>query len=131
MQNWENCVYSVFLTVTNTGVPHIYLKVTTEKNWSSPNFDFLSLKDLAPGLFLGAEIIEFIEQISLNFKNFLLQLKNHRSGSKSVYGFYTTLILKGTILLKKNKNFNKNKMESKLENPTHSFREMNHVLQLI
>ena len=35
------------------------------------------------------------------------------------------------ILLNKNTNFNKNKTESKMENPTHSFREMNLALQLI
>ena len=31
----------------------------------------------------------------------------------------------------KHKNFNKNETELKIENPTHSFREMNLVLQLI
>ena len=35
------------------------------------------------------------------------------------------------ILLNKNIDFNKNGMESKMENRTHSFREMNLVLQLI
>ena len=35
------------------------------------------------------------------------------------------------ILLNKNINFNKNDMELKLENPTHSFRENDLVLQLI
>ena len=34
------------------------------------------------------------------------------------------------ILLCKNKNSNKNEMESKMENPTHSFRETNLVFQL-
>ena len=34
------------------------------------------------------------------------------------------------ILLNKNVRFNKNKTESKMENPTHSFRETNLVLQL-
>ena len=33
------------------------------------------------------------------------------------------------ILLNKNINFTKNQMESKMENPTHSFRETNLVLQ--
>ena len=32
---------------------------------------------------------------------------------------------------KKNINFNKNEAEFEIENPTHSFREANHVLQLI
>ena len=35
------------------------------------------------------------------------------------------------ILLNKNVNFNKNETESKMENPTHSFRETNLALQLI
>ena len=34
------------------------------------------------------------------------------------------------ILLNKNINFNKNETESKMENPTQAFREMNLVLQL-
>ena len=33
---------------------NIYLKVKIEKNWLSPKFDFLSLKDLPPGQFLGS-----------------------------------------------------------------------------
>ena len=33
---------------------NIYLKVTIEKNWRSQNFDFLSLKNLSPGQFLGS-----------------------------------------------------------------------------
>ena len=35
------------------------------------------------------------------------------------------------ILLNKNLIFNKNETESKMENPTHSFKEANLVLQLI
>ena len=35
-------------------MPNIYLKVTTEKNQRSRNFDFLSLKNLSPGQFLGS-----------------------------------------------------------------------------
>ena len=35
------------------------------------------------------------------------------------------------ILLNKNINFNKNETESKIENPTHSFREMKLVLSVI
>ena len=47
---------------------------------------------------------------------------------------YEVLILKPKspyIFLSKNTNFNKNEAESKMENPTHSFRESNLVLQLI
>ena len=35
------------------------------------------------------------------------------------------------ILLNRNINFNKNETESKVENPTHNFRETNIALQLI
>ena len=35
------------------------------------------------------------------------------------------------FLLNKNINFDKNEMESKMENPIHSFRKMNHVFQLV
>ena len=31
-----------------------YLKVTIEKKWRTQNFDFLSLKSLSPGQFLGS-----------------------------------------------------------------------------
>ena len=50
-------------------------------------------------------------------------------GSKTAYG-----VLKSkspSILLNKNINFNKSETELKMENPTHSFRETNLVLQLI
>ena len=33
---------------------NINLKVRTEKNWRSQNFDFLSFKDFSSGQFLGA-----------------------------------------------------------------------------
>ena len=33
---------------------NIYLKVTIEKNWRSQNFDFLNLKKVPPGQFLGS-----------------------------------------------------------------------------
>ena len=36
------------------GMPNIYLKVTTEKNWPSQNFDFVSLKNLFPGQCFGS-----------------------------------------------------------------------------
>ena len=37
----------------STGMSNIYLNVTIEKNWLSQNFDFLGLKNLSPGPFLG------------------------------------------------------------------------------
>ena len=36
------------------GMSDIYLKITIKKNWLSQNFDFLSLKNLSPGQFLGS-----------------------------------------------------------------------------
>ena len=62
------------------------------------------------------------------------------SGSKTVCDlFYFSFeknydVLKSKspcISMKKNINFNKNETESKIENPTHSFRETNLVLQLM
>ena len=56
---------------------NIYWKATIEKNLRSHNFDFSSLKYLSPGQFLGYHRI-----LKLKKK----QLKNHRSGSKTVCG---------------------------------------------
>ena len=62
------------------------------------------------------------------------------SGSKTVRLFYYFNFERNydvlnpkspSILLKKNINFNKNEKEWKMENPTHSFRETNLVVQLI
>ena len=44
-------------------------------------------------------------------------------------GFSIVFIL--NRIMKKNIKFNENKAESKMENHTHSFKEMNHVLQLL
>ena len=51
-------------------------------------------------------------------------------------GFSIISILKGIITLqsqgiKKQTNFDKIETESKMENSSHSFRELNHVLQLV
>ena len=74
----------------------------------------------------------------MEFLNFLLKLKNQRSGSKTVCGFSIIFyferiydVLKSTspcFLLNKNINFNKKKTESKMENPTHIFTETNLAL---
>ena len=71
----------------------------------------------------------------------MLQLKNQRSGNKTVCDFSIISLLIGimtfklkesiNILLNKNINFNKNETELKIENPTNSFRETNVVLKFI
>ena len=67
--------------LSSEGMSNICLKVTIEeKNWLSQNFDFLDLKNLSPGQFWGAPTLEDITE----FSNFLLRLKNQRSGSKTV-----------------------------------------------
>ena len=68
---------------------------------------------------------------TIELSNLLLQLKNERSGSKTVCSSSIIFILNGRFLLSKNLKFNVNETESKMENPTHSFREINHVLQLV
>ena len=70
-------------------------------------------------------------QLKKSIENFLLQLKNQRSGSKTVCGFTSISILKGIMMLLKSKtpcnllneniNFTKNGTESKMENLIHSF----------
>ena len=71
---------------------------------------------------------------------FALQLKNHRSGSKSVCSLSVALILKRIDILKStspyfllNKDklpYSKKKTELKMENPPHNYRETNLVLQV-
>ena len=109
---------------------NIYIKVTIDKKWCTQNFYFLSLKVRLKASFRGASTHADI----IEFSNILLQLKNQRSGSKTVWLFYYFYfernydVLKSKspcFLLNKNINFNKNETESKMENPTHSFREMN------
>ena len=72
------------------GMSNIYLKVTMR---CSQNFDFLGLKNLSPGHFLGAPTHADI----IEFSNFLLQLKNQKSRSKTVCGLSIILILKGIM----------------------------------
>ena len=102
------------------GMSNIYSQVTIEKEWLTQNFDFKSLKSWSPGQFLGSSNL---------FSNFLLQLQNQRL----FYYFYfernyEVLKSKSPCFLLK---FNKAETELRMENPTRSFREMNHVLQLL
>ena len=73
-------------------------------------------------------------QISLNFQTSCCNIKARRLGAKLCGHFYYFYfersydVLKSKspyFLLNKNINFNKNEAESKMENPTHSFRELN------
>ena len=66
---------------------NIYLKVSIK------NFDFMGLKNLSQGQFWQAPTHAVITE----FQNFLLQLKNQRSGSKTMCGFSISLILKGIM----------------------------------
>ena len=75
----------------STGMSNIYLKVTIEeKNWRSQNLNYLDLKNLPPGQFWGAPTYEVI----VEFENFLLLVKNQRSGTKTACRFSIILILK-------------------------------------
>ena len=64
------------------GVSNIYWKGTIEKEWRFQNFDFL--KNLSPGQFLENPDSRRHYWIL----NFLLQLKNQRSGSKNCVWFF-------------------------------------------
>ena len=68
---------------------NIYLKVTIDKNWRSQNFGFLSLKIYLKLSFWGAPTHADM--------NFLLQLKNQRTGSKTGCRFSIILNLKGIV----------------------------------
>ena len=52
--NETNRLRKRLLNRLTKGMSNIYLKVAIEKNWRSQNFDFLSLKTLPPGQFLGS-----------------------------------------------------------------------------
>ena len=125
-------------SLLSKGMSILYLKVTIEKNWRSQNFDFLSLKNLSPGQFL--EISKNWISKLLNFKTSCYNLKIRRLGAKQWVGFLLLLFWKDVWCFKvkesmhfveKNINFNKKETESKMENPTHSFRKTRLVLQLI
>ena len=115
---------------------NIHLKVTIEKNRSSQNCVILSLK-----ICLWVSFRELqLTQISLNFKTFFcnLKIKGLRAELCVIFYYFSFErnydILKSKslcILFNKNINFDKNKTESKMENPTHSFKETNLMLQFI
>ena len=71
------------------GMSNIYLNVTTEKKLCSPKFDFLSLKKLPPGKFLGELQLTLI---SLNFRTSYCNLKIRGLGVKFCVVFLIILI---------------------------------------
>ena len=73
------------------GMSNIYLKVTTEKKCGTQSFNFLSLKSSSPGQFSGNS-----SHTDIELSNFLLQLRNQRSRSKTVCRF-CIFILKGIM----------------------------------
>ena len=110
------------------GISNIYLKIATEKK-RSQNFDFLSLK-----IFVSRSVFWELQLalISLNFKTSCWNLKIRALGAKMFVFFLLFLFWKelwrfkvkeSMHLLNKNIYFNKTETESKIENPTHSFRE--------
>ena len=117
---------------------NIYLKVTIVKKWPTRNFDFKCLNSSSPGKFLESSNSRRCLWI---FKLLVATQKSRVLKQNCVCGFSIIFILKGIMtflkskspcyLLNKNIKFNKNETESKMKNPTHSFREMNHLFHLI
>ena len=112
----------------NEGMSRIYLRVTTEKNRLSQNFDLWKC--------VSRSILGELQltQISLNFKTSCWNLNIKGLGAKLCGIFYYFNIERNydvlkskssCILLNKNINFNKIETESKIENPTHSLKETN------
>ena len=99
-----------------------YLNVTIEKKWLTQNFDFKSLiLNWILKLLIATKKSEVLEQ-SCVWLFYYFNFERNYDVSKS----------NGScILLNENINFNKSKTETKMENPTHNFRETNPVLQLI
>ena len=119
------------------GTSNIYLNVTIEKKWFTQNLDFKSIKRSSPGQFLGELQLTLI---SLNSQTSCCNLKIRDLGAKLCVAFLLFSFWKKLRLFKvkspwflfnKNINFNKNETEMKMENPTQSFRELNHVLHFL
>ena len=108
---------------------NIYLKTTIEKN-----FRFSSLKKfVSRSVFEGLQL----KKISLNFKTFCCNLNIRGLKQSRMWFFYYFIFERNwkskspCFLLIKNININKKETESKIENPTHTFRETKLVLLLI
>ena len=115
---------------------NIYLKVTVNRKWRTQNFDFKSLKSLSSNqIFWELQLT----QISLNFQTSCCNLKIRALGAKLCVAWYYFYFERNCddlmsrspcFLLEKTIKINKNETESKIVNPVHTFKEMNHVLQL-
>ena len=103
---------------------NIHLQVTIQKKWQTQNLkNFKSLKSSS--------------QTDMYFQTSCCNLKKSEVGKQNYVWFFYYFyfernydVLKSksaSILLNKNININKNETELKMENPTHSFREMNPV----
>ena len=77
------------------GITNIYLKNTIEKKKPTQNFVFKSLKRLSPVSFCGVPTHADITELS----DFLLQLQNQRSGSKTLHALSIIFIWKGNDVL--------------------------------
>ena len=117
------------------GLSNIYLKVTNKKNWRSQNF----LRSSKFKKFVSRSVFVELQFTSLNFKLLVATWKSEAWEQNCVWIFYYFNFEKNHDILKlkspysswnKKVNFNKNETGSKMENPTHSFREMNLVFQL-
>ena len=98
----------------------IYLKVTIKKLLHS-ELQFPSFKKLVSKSVFATEKSEVLEQKSVWLFHYFYFERNDNALKLKILCF----------LLIKNVNSNKNETESKMENPTHSFREMNLMLQLV
>ena len=107
----------------------IYLKVSIE---TLSKFPFSGFKKFVTNIVFGELQLT---QRSFNFKTSYCNLRIRGLGAKLCVTFWKQLrrfnLKNPCIFLNENININKNKMESKMENPAHSFRETNLVLGLI
>ena len=113
-----------------------YLKIAIVKKWWTQNFNFLSLKSSSPNQFWEPQLT----RISLNFQSSWTTYESEVWNQNCVWLFYYFYFQRNYDVLRskspcflsnKNTNFNKNETESKIENPTYSFRGVNLMLQVI
>ena len=121
----------------NKGMSNINLKVTIGKNWLSQNFYCKSLRSSSPGQFLGSSNSRRYSWILKLLLGTEISDVCEQNRQWLFYYFYFERnygVLKSKspcFLLNKKIKFNKSEAESKMENSTHRFWEINHVLQLL